>query len=104
MGEDARYVLQDYLFTWDSQKAKENLNKHGISFEEACEVFFYPYYEMLDASVSEQERWALVGYSRSGRLLYVVAVEEGEEAWRIVSAREVTLQERKRYEKENDTD
>ncbi|MFZ5868721.1 MAG: BrnT family toxin [Thermodesulfobacteriota bacterium] len=104
MGENVRYILQDCLFTWDSRKAKENLKKHGVSFEEACEVFFYPYYEMLNASVAEQERWAFVGYSKGGRLLYVVAVEQTEEAWRIVSAREATPQERKRYEKENDTD
>ncbi|MEW6114776.1 MAG: BrnT family toxin, partial [Thermodesulfobacteriota bacterium] len=56
MGENVRYILQDCLFTWDSRKAKENLKKHGVSFEEACEVFFYPYYEMLNASVAEQER------------------------------------------------
>ena len=59
---------------------------------------------MREARVAEQERWAFVGHSKSGRLLFVVAVEQGEEAWRMVSAREATPQERKRYEKEGDTD
>ena len=104
MRSDIRHVAQDYVFTWDASKEKANLKKHGVSFEEACEVFFFPYYDMQDASVHDERRWAFIGYSKPGRLLYVVAVEQGDESWRIVSAREATARERKRYEKKDDPD
>jgi uncharacterized DUF497 family protein len=103
MGKEIPHIVRDYLFTWDTSKAKANLAKHGVSFEEACEVFFFPYYDMQDASVHDEQRWGFTGYSKRGRLLYVVAVEQGEEAWRIVSARELTSSERDRYEKKDDS-
>ena len=43
------YQLQDVEFEWDSNKAKSNLDKHGITFEEAAEVFFNPFYQVGDA-------------------------------------------------------
>ena len=41
------HILEDVDFEWDSEKADANLQKHGVSFPEACEVFFDPfvYYE-----------------------------------------------------------
>jgi len=104
MGEEVRHVVHGYLFTWDSAKARANLAKHGVSFEEACEVFFFPYYDMKDATVANEQRWAFIGYSKRGRLLHTIAVEQRDEAWRIVSAREVTLKERNRYEEKDDSD
>ena len=35
-------------FEWDSQKANVNLNKHGISFEEAKAVFRDPLAYIFD--------------------------------------------------------
>jgi uncharacterized protein len=64
MRKVARHVVQDCVFTWDSAKAKANLTKHGVSFEEACEVFFFPYYDMQDASVPHEQRWAYIGYTK----------------------------------------
>jgi uncharacterized protein len=103
MDVDYRVVIQDYSFIWDPAKAELNIRKHDVTFEEACEVFFYPYYDMVDVSVHEQQRWAFIGYSRRGRLLHVTAVDGGDAAWRIVSAREVTSKERKNYEEDDDT-
>ena len=57
---------------------------------------------MEEASRRGEERFALIGYSESGRLLYVVSVEKADEAWRIISARLATKMERYRYE-ENET-
>ena len=41
------HILEDVDFEWDSEKADANLQKHGVSFPEACEVFFdlFVYYE-----------------------------------------------------------
>ena len=44
------YQLQGVEFEWDSNKAQSNLDKHGITFEEATEVFFDPFYQVGDAT------------------------------------------------------
>ncbi|GEM_PF-431300 len=104
MGRDVRFVVQNFVFTWDANKAEANEKKHdGVSFQKACEVFFDPLYDMEeDVSVEGERRWAFIGFTRASLPLYVVAVEEGEEAWRIVSARKLEPEERRRYEKEDD--
>jgi uncharacterized DUF497 family protein len=57
---------------------------------------------MDDASRKGEVRYGLTGYSETGRLLYVVSVEKGAEAWRIVSARKAIKSQRKRYEERDD--
>jgi len=37
------FVRQGILFRWDSEKAAANTRRHGVSFEEASEVFFDPF-------------------------------------------------------------
>lgn len=94
-----RYTLQETTFIWDIEKAESNFMKHGVSFEEACEVFFDPFYHMEeDTSQKWEERFAIIGYSEAGRLLYVVTIEKADEVWRIISARLATKKERFRYE------
>ena len=47
-------------FEWDPQKAKRNLKKHGVAFEEASSVFGDPLaavYEDPDHSVGEHRFW-----------------------------------------------
>lgn len=39
MNDEVKFVLDEYLFTWDDNKASANLRKHKISFEMAAEVF-----------------------------------------------------------------
>jgi uncharacterized protein len=46
------YRLQDIEFEWDENKAKSNIGKHGVTFEEAAEAFFYPFYQEDDASAN----------------------------------------------------
>ncbi|MEW6351749.1 MAG: BrnT family toxin [Thermodesulfobacteriota bacterium] len=103
MGGDVHHVVRDCLFVWNSEKAAGKLKKHGVSFSEACEVFFFPYYRMEDAGGYNEERWTMTGYTMRGRLLRVVTVELGDVGWRIISAREVTPRERERYEEGYDT-
>ncbi len=55
-----------------------------------------------DASVEGEQRWAFIGYSKANKSLYVVAAEDGEDAWRIISARKITSEERLRYEEKDD--
>lgn len=91
------YHLQGIEFEWDEGKAEGNQSKHGVSFEEAAEVFFDPFYQTGDASVDEEQRDFVLGYSLSLRVLLVVYTERGERI-RIISARPATRSERKVYE------
>jgi len=89
------------LFEWDPDKAETNERKHGISFEDACEVFNDPFHALVDASDQGEERVGVIGLSPSVHPvfpLYVVAKDLGDHHWRIISARLATKQERRRYE------
>ncbi len=95
---DITYRLLDREFEWDEDKAKSNTQKHGVTFEEATEVFFDPFYQTGDASVdATEERDFVIGYTFSQRLLLAVYTERAERT-RIISARPATRPERKSYE------
>jgi uncharacterized protein len=91
------YRLQGVLFEWDSDKAESNVSKHGVTFEEAAEVFFDPFYQIGDASANHEQRDFIIGYSLSQRILLVVYVI-CQERNRIISARVATRFEQKLYE------
>lgn len=95
---NVRYVLQGIAFEWDSHKAAANLAKHGVSFEAACEAFFDPFVRVLDAGSEDEARDAILGMTLDDRLLFVVHLEQGDETFRIISARSATAAERRLYE------
>ena len=87
-------------FEWDSRKARSNLAKHGVGFQEASTIFGDPLSLTIpdpEHSLSE-ERYITVGRAFSGKLLVVVHTERGDNI-RIVSARRASRRERKFYEK-----
>jgi hypothetical protein len=88
-----------YNFEWDPEKAKENLEKHGVSFEEASAAFGDPLsMNMPDPDHSEGEhRFVVMGMSDRYRLL-VVSYTDRPPRTRIISARLATRSERKQYE------
>ncbi|MEW6127758.1 MAG: BrnT family toxin [Acidobacteriota bacterium] len=93
-----RYTLHEIEFEWDARKAESNLRKHGVGFEEACEVFFDPFlYALEDVGEKGEAREAVMGMMTDWRLIYVVYVER-ENSIRIISARSATKQERWQYE------
>ena len=53
---DVTYQLQGVLFEWDENKAQTNILKHEVTFEEAAEVFFDPFYQTGNASVNDDEQ------------------------------------------------
>jgi uncharacterized DUF497 family protein len=86
-------------FEWDEIKARTNQRKHGVSFLEATEVFSDEHSSSVrdpDHSYRE-ERYLLFGISLKGNYL-VVSFTERAEAIRIISARQMTRQERNAYE------
>lgn len=86
-------------FEWDHVKARKNLRKHGVTFEEASSVFHDPLAVTgANPDHSEgEERMVTFGVSSLGRLLVVAHTERGD-AIRIISARVTTQHERRIYE------
>ena len=87
------------LFEWDPEKAKSNVKKHGISFEEASSVFKDTLSFTIDDPLHSQdeERMVIIGISSKNRFLTVVHTDR-EERIRIISARKSTKSERRFYE------
>lgn len=65
-------------FEWDESKARRNLKKHGVSFEEAASVFGDPLSLTIPDPLhsEDEERFVTLGESRRRRLLVVVATNE----------------------------
>ena len=86
-------------FEWDKAKADTNQRKHGVSFLEAAEVFSDEHSSCSqdpDHS-NDEERYLLFGVSMKGNHL-VVSFAERSKTIRIISARQMTRQERNAYE------
>lgn len=86
-------------FEWDPGKARTNLTKHGVSFQEGSTVFDDPFATTVaDLSHSDtEERLITAGRSVRGRLLSVGHVERGSRI-RLYFARRATKRERQTHE------
>jgi uncharacterized DUF497 family protein len=86
-------------FEWDRAKAKSNVSKHDVPFEEAATVFGDPLsLTISDPGHSEEEdRFVTMGVSSRLRTIVVVHTDRGDHV-RIISARLATTRERKDYE------
>jgi uncharacterized DUF497 family protein len=88
------------VFEWDSDKARGNIVRHSVTFEEATTVFG----DLLSMTIPDplhshigEERFVTIGVSHRGRLLVVVHRDRGDRV-RIISARKATRRERVEYE------
>lgn len=92
-----------YNFEWDNRKAKTNLPKHGVSFQQAATVFLDPrMLALYDEEHSEhEERWITIGLDHRGMLLTVCHTYTQESELmvriRIFSARKATPKESQQY-------
>ena len=89
-------------FEWDPRKAKSNLRKHKISFDEACTVFGDSEARIFpdEDHSNGEEREIIVGYSILDRVLLVSFTERSMERVRIINARKATRREQKDYEED----
>lgn len=95
-----------YQFEWDAAKARSNLTKHGIRFEQAAVVFRDP----NALSVYDQEhrddedRWVTLGVNESGALCVVHhtydPVDNQTVRIQMISARKATRREQAQYTKQ----
>lgn len=86
-------------FEWDPAKARENVRKHGVSFDEARTVFSDDQAILLhdpDHSADE-DRFVLLGLSAQLRVLVVVHAFRQDVVVRLISARKATPTERAQY-------
>ena len=99
-GSSYNVVMKGLRFAWDPKKARANVDKHGVTFEEARSVFYDEQaVEFYDDKHSEwEDRFLLLGLSSRLRLLLVChCYREQEGVIRIVSARKATQAESKHY-------
>ncbi len=87
-------------FEWDSHKAKINLAKHGVTFEEASTLFGDERTLTIpDPKHSHTEkRFITLGKSDQGQLLVAVHTDRGNNI-RLISARRASRKERQSHEK-----
>lgn len=85
---------------WDEQKNRSNQTKHGISFEEARELFASgrDYLELYDEAHSTvEDRFIAIGMIRRGLALVILTERDDDDVIRIISARWATKQEEHMY-------
>lgn len=87
-------------FAWDRRKARSNLAKHGVSFDEAKDVFLDEGARLIDDPdhSDEEERFLLLGYSFQAQCLMVSHCDrEADSVIRLISARRATPSEEEVY-------
>ena len=95
---DKLFVSNGVLYRWNEEKARANIQWHGIDFKTATQVFQDKQLQFQDATVDDEPREVAIGFTFKRRLLYVVNVELSDDSIRIISAREATARERMAYE------
>jgi uncharacterized DUF497 family protein len=92
------WYAESVIYEWDPRKAKENLRKHGVSFEEAATVFLDPLaLTFFDPDHSEEDREITIGFSNVHRVVFVSHCQRGNRI-RLISARKAARKERTQYE------
>lgn len=84
-------------FEWDPAKDNANFAKHGITFDEATEVFADPSRLVVSSTKPEhrEARWLAIG--RYGPHVMSVIFTVRHDEVRIISARRASKDEREQY-------
>ncbi len=92
--------MEKFEFEWNIEKAKQNLIKHNVSFEEAMSVWEDEYatlfYDNKNSDI--EDRYIFIGYSNKNNLL-LISFTQRDNKYRIISSRKATSQERKNHER-----
>lgn len=94
--------MDEILFEWDENKNRLNLQKHGVSFEEAVTVFNDDdalIFDDPDHSFGE-ERFLILGMTYSTKICIVSHCYREQERIRLISARLATKNEKNTYYRE----
>jgi hypothetical protein len=87
-------------YTWDEEKNRANIRKHGIDFLDVPSMFQHPMVVFLDQRYDYgEDRWIGIGILKT-LLAVVVFTEPGPDTTRIISARKATRNEERIYRDE----
>ena len=81
-------------FEWDEIKSDANLIKHGISFDDASDIFYEPII-LYPSDRNNEERWVAIGALED--MLIAVIFTRRADAIRIISARRARKYEEREY-------
>lgn len=93
--------MKDIKFIWDKNKNDINKKKHGLSFEEAKEVFGDENAILFDAPEHsiEEDRFLIIGAIKSSKICIVShCYRDNDNVIRLISAREATKNEKIIYQ------
>lgn len=95
----------EYTFEWDPRKAHSNALKHGVTFEEATQVFEDPMALTIfdrESSHKNEDRWITLGKAQGRNYLVVIDTYrdtlENTVTIPVISARPATKHEIQQYE------
>ena len=89
-------MVNKVTFEWDDDKNEVNIVKHGVTFDEAKEIFAGPVFEFIDDRRAYGEtRIAAIGVTKGIELTVIYTVRN--EVRRIISARRARRDERRTY-------
>lgn len=86
-------------FEWDVHNREKNWQKHQVSIKESEEVFERGLF-LGPIYYDQEERFAVVGPTKKGRVLFVVYTLRSGKV-RVISARDASRKEKKGYEEKN---
>ena len=85
-------------FEYDDRKSQANLQKHGISFEEAKQLWLDPNRLVLYTKFDAEPRWILIG--RLHELIWTAVFTIRRVRIRLISVRRARQKEKVVYESE----
>jgi uncharacterized DUF497 family protein len=90
-------VISAMRVQWDAVKNREVQRKHGVSLEEAREIFDQAY--IVDAKNDDPEQFRAVGWSRSRlcSVIFQIRRDSDGEYYHLVTAWKATKQEVQTY-------
>jgi len=87
-------------FLWDENKNKTNIEKHGIDFVDAVQMFEYPLITCIDKREDyQEERWVGIGVLKGIIAIIVYTENDINDIIRIISVRKATKNEVKKFKK-----
>ncbi len=84
-------------FEWDERKNQSNVEKHGVNFEDAKELFDSKLYEYEDTRINYGEK-RMIGYGFIHGKLMAVAYAPRHNVIRLISFRRANSREEVLYE------
>ena len=89
------------VFEWDASKARINLEKHGVSFEDAVTIFGDPRAITIESRIDTgEQRWVTIGLTKARKCVIVGVHTDRNNRIRIISARPASKIERSQYQGE----